>query len=84
MARASAYHTIIVESFRPGSGSAIHVRPIAGQFYPQHLLVECSRSLTRDFPVGTRFRLQVKLTDRQGDGEFLYSYYGWPFEVLKS
>ena len=34
-------------------------------------------------PVGTRFRLRVKLTDRQSGGEFLYSYFGWPVEVVE-
>jgi hypothetical protein len=35
------------------------------------------------YPVGTRFRLRVKLTDRQGDGDFLYAYFGWPAEVIE-
>ncbi len=86
MAKISAYQTIVVESFDP-SGNAgkhgdLHVRPAKGQFYPQSLRVECSRSITRDFPVGTKFRIQVKLTDREGEGEYLYSSYKWPFEVV--
>lgn len=86
MAKGFAYHTIVVESFTPNSTSGrhgeVHVRPAKGQFYPQMLFVECSRRLVRDFPVGTKFRIKVKLSDRLGDGEFLYSYHGWPFEVV--
>lgn len=80
MAKGFAYHSIVVESFH--SHGEVHVRPIAGQFYPQKLLVECSRRLTTDFPVGTKFRIRVKLTDQLGEGEFLYSSYRWPFEVV--
>ena len=80
------YVSIIVESYRPASTAGlhgdIHVRPIAGQGYATSLQVECSRSLVRNYPVGTRFRIRAKLTDLKGGGEFLYSYYGWDYEVL--
>jgi hypothetical protein len=36
----------------------------------------------RAAPVGTRFRLRVKLTDREGGDEFLYSYHGWKVDIL--
>jgi hypothetical protein len=63
----------------------IHIRPVPGQEFPTHLHVECSKDLVnpRIHPVGTRFRLRVKLTDRQGGGAFLYSYFGWPVEVVE-
>lgn len=81
------YREIIVESFRldntSGRHGDIHVRPAKGQFYPQTLMVECSRRLKTDYPVGTKFKLSVKLTDLKGGGTFLYSYHGWPFEVVK-
>lgn len=55
-----------------------------GEEFPTYLRVECSKDLMnpRIHPVGTRFRLRVKLTDREGGNEFLYSYFGWPVEVL--
>ena len=43
--------------------------------------VECSKSLSRDYPVGTKFRIKAKLTDKEEGGEFLYSYFEWKFEV---
>jgi hypothetical protein len=84
--RDESYHLIIVESFIPnstvGRHGLVHVRPVPGQIFPTHLFVEWSRELVRNYPVGTRFRIRAKLTDKEGGGEFLYSYFGWPFDVL--
>lgn len=81
------YESIVVESYVPdrtsGLHGPIHIRPAPDQLYPQSLHVECSKSLTRDFPVGTRFQLRVKLTDRAEGGEYLYSSYRRPFKVLR-
>lgn len=80
------YLYVSVESYRPaqtrGLHGAIHIRPLAGQGF-DGLHVECSKSLSKDYPVGTKFRLRAKLTDRKGGGQYLYSYHGWPFEVLR-
>jgi len=80
-----AYFWIIVESYRSsraGPHGYLHVRPVKGQRFPVTLHVECSKKLVLDYPIGTKFRIKAKLTDRLGEGEFLYSYYGWPFEVI--
>jgi hypothetical protein len=29
-----------------------------------------------------RFRIRAKLTDREGGGQFLYSYFGWHAEIV--
>lgn len=80
------YVYVEVESYNPASTSGlhgkVHVRPCAGQGYPQTMHVECSKKLTSHYPVGTRFRIRAKLTDREGGGEYLYSYFGWKYEVL--
>ncbi len=84
MAQHGAYKEVIVETYREGGGiTGIHVRPAAGQPFPQSLRVECSKRLITDYPVGTRFKITAKLTDRQGEGEFLYSSYRWKFEVVR-
>ncbi len=81
------YSEIVVESFMPantaGLHGSVHIRPVAGQRYSRNLFVECSKKLSEDFPVGTRFRIRAKLTNRNGGRRFLYSYHGWPFEVVK-
>lgn len=78
---------VLVESFVPDDSSGkhgkTHIRPVAGHKYPSTLQVECSKKLSRDYPIGTKFLLQAKLTDREGGGEYLYSSYRWKYEVVK-
>lgn len=80
------YEWVNVESYLPARSSGlhgkVHVRPLPGQRFPVDLHVECARRLCRDYPVGTRFRIWAKLTDREGDGEYLYSSWRWKYEVL--
>ena len=80
------YVTVDVESYLPtntrGLHGKVHIRPCPGQGYPTSMHVECAKKLVTDYPVGTRFRLRAKLTDREGGGEYLYSYFGWEYEVL--
>lgn len=86
MAKDKSYETILVESYIPdsttGKHGRVHIRPVAGGKYSSRLQVECSKSLSRNYPVGTKFRLRVKLTDREGGGEYLYNYHGWPYVVV--
>ncbi|WLQ16558.1 hypothetical protein O5O45_11565 [Hahella aquimaris] len=86
MAKDNHYETVLVESYIPhdlsGKHGKVHIRPVSGGKYPVTLNVECSKKLSRNYPVGTKFKLQAKLTDREGGGEFLYSYHGWKYEVV--
>ena len=80
-----SYEYIIVESYyKSGSGlhGPIHIRPLPDQepFLPS-MHVECSKKLGKDYPVGTRFRIQAKITNSVGGTSFVYSHYSWPFEV---
>lgn len=75
------YDWIEVESFIPGKTGAAHIRPVPGGPHPTHLRVECSKALSRNYPVGTRFRIKAKLTDMQGT-PFLYSSWQWKYEVV--
>lgn len=81
------YRTVIVESFKPalraGLRGAVHIRPVDGQGLSTELHVECSKELSREYPVGTKFRIRAKLTDRESGGEYLYSYHKWPVDVLE-
>ena len=80
------YRQVVVESYKATNTSGlhgeIHIRPVAGQGFSTKLQVECSKKLSRNFPVGTQFQIQAKLTDREGGGEYLYSFHGWPVTVL--
>lgn len=87
MSRDTPYHYIIVESyFESGSGlhGPIHVRPIEGQDpYLPSMRVEGNHELENDYPVGTKFRIKAKITDKQGGRPFVYTHYKWPYVVLK-
>lgn len=84
MAKKGDYRVVLVESFIPdkalGRHAGVHVRPLPGQVFNTCLFVECSRRLCdiEKYPVGTKFMLEAKLTNRLGEGDFLYSYYGDP------
>ncbi|RWF58895.1 MAG: hypothetical protein EOS50_01305 [Mesorhizobium sp.] len=85
--RNEPYRFIEVESYREkGSGlhGDVHIRPVAGGHYPTSIRVECPREMrdTGRFPLGTRFSIKVKLTDRAGSGDFLYSHHSWAYTVL--
>ena len=69
-----AYRQVAVESSL--KGGAVHIRPIPGQAYSPALSVQCSRRLVDLYPVGTKFLLSAKLTDRLGGTPFLYAYHG--------
>jgi len=79
------YELIEVESFIPdrtgGLHGKVHIRPVAGGPYSTDLRVECSKAMSRNYPVGTRFRIRAKLTDMQGT-PFLYSSWQWAYDVL--
>ncbi len=80
------YVYVEVESYRPdhksGLHGKIHIRPCPGQGYSTDMHVECSKKLSKDYPLGSKFRLKAKLTDREGKSEYLYSYWGGDYEVL--
>jgi hypothetical protein len=79
------YQQVVIETYyeiKSGKSSRIHARPIAGEVFPTTLDVECSRAMRTGHPVGTRFRVWAKLTDLQGGGEFLYTSWQWPYEVV--
>lgn len=77
-----AYREVAVESVADARSGKPRIRPMAGQAFAPSLAVQCSRSLADDYPVGTRFLVSAKLTDRLGGTPFLYVYHGDPVVVL--
>jgi hypothetical protein len=65
-----------------GLHGPVHIRPVEGRPFPSNMHVRCSKSLSEEYPVGTRFRIRAKLTDKGGSAEFLHSHHNWPYEVL--
>lgn len=83
------YRFVEVESYIPdrerrasGIHGPVHIRPCAGQGFPPDMHVECSKKLSEQYPVGTRFKITAKVTNKEGGRDFLYSYFGWKYEVL--
>ena len=77
---------IIVETYKPvgeNSGSKIRVRPLSGQWAEPCLKVECSRAMREKYPVGTKFKINAKIIDREGT-PLLYSHYNSEYEVISS
>tara|TARA_B100001063_G_C16387190_1_gene368370 strand:+ start:281 stop:541 length:261 start_codon:yes stop_codon:yes gene_type:complete len=82
------YERIIVESFipedNPGRHGEVHIRPLPNQEpYLSSYFVQCSKDLSNNYDVGTKFRIKAKLTNRGGGKTFVSSHYTWPYEVLK-
>jgi len=86
MAKNTKYVYVVVESYIPentsGLHGSVHIRPVKNEKFPQSIKVECSKKLSKNHPVGTKFKIQAKLTDREGSGDYLYSSYRWSYEVL--
>jgi len=82
------YSPVVLETYyeaKSGKSSRIHARPVKGQkYFPAELDAECCRDMRKKYPVGTVFLVWGKITDREGSGEFIYTYHGWPYEIIQS
>jgi hypothetical protein len=81
----SFYKDVVIETYRNtsgGSSKSVRARPVAGQGYDTSMNVECSSSMRKSHPIGTRFLLQAKLTDREGGPSFLYAHFNSPYTVI--
>lgn len=81
----SNYRDVIIETYRftgGGSSHSIRARPIPGQGLDTNMHVECSSSMRKKHPVGTKLLIQAKITDKEGGTPFLYSHYNWPYKVV--
>jgi hypothetical protein len=80
------YIELIVETYyESGSGlhGDIHVRPAAGQPFPQNLRVRFPRAVRYAHKVPTRFRVAGKLSNREGGNEFIHTNHAWGYHVEK-
>jgi hypothetical protein len=80
----SNYRKIVIETYSgagEGSTGAPPVRPLLGQRLDTNLKVECSSSMRRNHPIGTKFLIEVKLTEANGT-PFLYSSYRWSWKIV--
>ena len=79
------YFTLIVETYREsGSGlhGDIHVRCVEGQEFPPTFRIRFPKAPRFAHPVGSRFQILAKLSDKEGGNNFLHSNHAWPYTVL--
>jgi hypothetical protein len=79
------HQTIEAESFIAEKGALkgqVALRPAKGQKFPTTLLLEGNKALLQDYPVGTRFKLQVSLAQRPGGEDYLFTSWQWDARVL--
>jgi hypothetical protein len=79
------YWEVLIETYRARgepSGHDVRARPVPGQGFPRTMKVECSSSMRYRHPVGTKFIVRAKLTDREGGTPFLYTSWQWKYQVV--
>ena len=82
----SHYKKIVIETYggaKESSTGAPPARPLPGQGLDTNLKVECSGSMRRNHPIGTKFLIEAKLTDVYGT-PFLYSSYRWSWRRISA
>lgn len=84
---AEPYVEIWVESYEPAKTGrlhgSVHVRPTADSCSSTKLRVSCSKSFSRNYLVGARFRIRAKLNDREAGGKYLYSPHWKPLAIQR-
>lgn len=81
-----AYREVAVHSVPDARTGRLRIAPMPGQAYAPSMRVQCARALSdpAQYPAGTRFLLNAKLTDRLGGEPFLYAWHGDPVRVLSA
>lgn len=76
------YVWLIVETYRESGGGLhcdIHVRPVAGQGVPTSLRVRFPKAPQCAYPIGQKFRVPAKITDREGGSPFVPTNHAWDY-----
>jgi hypothetical protein len=79
-----AYREVAVHSVPDARTGRLRIQPMPGQAFAPSMRVQCARALSdpAQYPAGTRFLLNAKLTDRLGGEPFLFAWHGDPVQVL--
>ena len=75
---------VVVETFIPAgepSDAEIRVRPVKEGGFPDGTRVQCSRRMRTNHPIGSRFRIYLRLRET-GDGPCLYAHHQAPYVVV--
>ena len=80
----SHYRYFIIQTYEnrgEPSSKKVRARPMLGQGVSSSLNVECSTAMREAHPPRTLFKVDCKVTDREGT-EFLYRHFSWPYEIV--
>lgn len=80
----SHYRYFIIETYEnkgEPSSKKVRARPLPGQGVSPGLNLECSVAMREAYPPCTLFKVDCKVTDREGTS-FLYRHFTWPYEVV--
>ena len=62
------YKNILCESFKDSETGRIRVRPLPDQGFPTNVIIECSKKIRMEHPLGTVFRTENVLVTRKPGG----------------
>ena len=82
----SHYQDVIVETYlgrKTSSSGGVRARPVEGQGFDISMNVECSSKMRKSQPVGTKFLIKAKVTNKEGGPDFLYSHFNSSYTVLQ-
>jgi len=83
----SSYRYFIIQTYEnhgESSSKKIRAKALEGQGVATDRKVECSEEMRLSHPVGTLFKVECKVTDREGSMPFLYRHYSWSYEIVNS
>jgi len=79
--------SVLIESVElPSIGGfpqGVVLRVVSGQKVPATLPIEGNRSLGRDYPPGTLFRIQGTILKRDDGREYLFTSWQWDVQVMR-
>ena len=79
-----SYFYVVIETFQVSgefSHNSIRARPIPAQGLPTNMRVECSTSMRKKYPVGTKIKIWAQ-KKRTGYNSHLYTHFSWNYKVL--
>ncbi len=81
----SNYRDFIIQTYEnhgEPSNKRVRAKAVHGQGVATDRKVACSEGMRLSHPVGTFFKVECKVTDREGGTPFLYRHHSWPYEVV--
>lgn len=81
----SNYRYFIIQTYEnPGepSNKKVRARALLGQGVATDRKVECSEDMRLSHPIGSYFKVECKVTNKEGGTPFLYRHYSWSYELV--